>query len=200
MNPLIEVGSSYADNRDRPPPHIRKLKLTGPRANWPERNLALPMSPIGDPSALEFHDTSYDAGSHFRSLYTNAPKVSTQKLPHYTALDSFGPAPPWKKSKSRGIPNQSSRNNCFWTESVLPTHPKDAPRAAPHNQLQAAGARLGDSLLMTESVVPEGAGKGRKGKEKRPTMFGTYVDLAKAENRKRKSAAEKSYDHEVSQF
>lgn len=160
------------------------------------------MSPVGNPSALEFHDTSYmyDAGSHVQPLYTNAPKVSTQKRPHYTVLDSFEPAPQWKKARNRSIPNQPSRNNSFLTESVLPTHPENAPRVAPHNQPQATGAWPGDTSLMTESVVPKGAGKGKNWKGKRPTMLGSYVDLAKAESRKRKSVAEKSYDHEVSQY
>ena len=69
----------------------------------PQRNLELPMSPIACPSTLEIMDTSALhtercqrigggagwSGGHVQDV----PRVSTQKIPHRTVLDSFGPPP-----------------------------------------------------------------------------------------------------------
>lgn len=83
----------------------------------PQRDLELPMSPIGEPSNLDIMDCSTvlsekrDARDHIgdgsgggRSLergMDELPRVSTQKIPHRTVLDSFGP-PKIKVSKGVG--------------------------------------------------------------------------------------------------
>ena len=59
------------------------------------------MSPIGKPSTLEIMDTSAVHSERFDRIQVGAdwsggrreelPRVSTQKIPHNTLLDSFGP-------------------------------------------------------------------------------------------------------------
>ena len=68
----------------------------------PQRDLELPMSPIGQPSTLEIMDTSAIHTERYEKIRGSAewsggqhveepPRVSTQKIPHKTLLDSFGP-------------------------------------------------------------------------------------------------------------
>ena len=103
---------------------LRKLKM-------PDRDLELPMSPIGHPSTLDF----LDASTSSISLYEDQPKVSTQKLPRHTILDSFGP-PNGRKKKRHNYQvlsesaeslketlNSSLSTSCL-TESVFPAHKK----------------------------------------------------------------------------
>ena len=70
-------------------------------ATRPQRDLELPMSPIGRSSALDFMDTStvlsetFDgvrrSGEGSGGVTKEPPRVSTQKIPHRTLLESFGP-------------------------------------------------------------------------------------------------------------
>lgn len=82
-------------------------------ATRPQRDLELPMSPIGKPSTLEIMDTSAVHSERFDRIRGDAswsggrteelPRVSTQKIPHRTLLDSFGPP------KIRVSPERSAR-------------------------------------------------------------------------------------------
>lgn len=70
------------------PLHVQRVDLSGVRRfDRPNRGLELPMSPIGEPSSLELLDAS-TAGLSFYA--EEQPKVSTQKIPHKTLLNSFG--------------------------------------------------------------------------------------------------------------
>ena len=184
--------------------HVKKLKLTGPRAHWPERNLALPMSPIGKPSVLDLHDSICNADLlPLLPPYSNAPKVSTQKLPHHTALDSFGP-PPLQQStgfpKSREVPNQSMENTSLWTESIISHKRRIPPNAMP------TSTQFGQSLLSRESVASERKkSEGQKYDQKpaadhplfRDRAPKRYIELPDRDTKRKKLVAEKSYDHEV---
>ena len=65
----------------------------------PQRDMELPMSPIGKTSSLDIMDTSTTLseslrlGAEFdaRLPMGELPRVSTQKIPHRTILGSFGP-------------------------------------------------------------------------------------------------------------
>lgn len=74
-----------------PPKQPQRIDLTAAEKGFKKFNLdlTLPMSPIGKPSSLDLMDTSCSL-SFFYSDDTQ-PKVSTQKLPHNTAVDDFCP-------------------------------------------------------------------------------------------------------------
>ena len=75
----------------------------------PQRDLVLPMSPIGHSSRLDFMDVSTVLSDTFERETScgggggggvsggggvgakEVPRVSTQKIPHRTVLESFGP-------------------------------------------------------------------------------------------------------------
>ena len=62
----------------------------------PQRDLELPMSPISHSSTLELMDCSAVLSGSARSrgdsgASREVPRVSTQKIPHRTLLESFGP-------------------------------------------------------------------------------------------------------------
>lgn len=68
----------------------------------PQRDMELPMSPIDRASSLDLMDTTTNATFLSEILADQGvsgdgrglrepPRVSTQKIPHQTILDSFGP-------------------------------------------------------------------------------------------------------------
>jgi hypothetical protein len=69
----------------------------------PQRDMELPMSPINRASNLQLMDTTttnatfllsetlHDPGGGSGMDSRELPRVSTQKIPHKTILDSFGP-------------------------------------------------------------------------------------------------------------
>ncbi len=83
----------------------------------PQRDLELPMSPIGHSSSLEFMDTSTVLSETFEKMKSSGkdgarepPRVSTQKIPHRTLLESFGP-PKIKVSAPSPHPSQKACSN-----------------------------------------------------------------------------------------
>ena len=156
---------------------LRKLKR-------PERDLELPMSPIGHPSTLDFLDASISSFS----LYEDLPKVSTQKVPRITILDSFGP-PDGRKikkhthqllSESGESPKENSNaslsTSCM-TESVFPVRKK------PQTRQSSTWSQW------TEQTVPA------KRKHQAQTEIKQLVASKGAHN-----IWDKSYDHEVREF
>ena len=182
-----------ADGMDEPPYHVKKLKLTGPRSIWPERNLVLPMSPIGKPSALDLHDATCDR--ELPSLFAThgAPRVSTQKIPHHTVLNSFGPQKKDGFCISRPTLNPPAENT-----SLLTDEPAVFSRRVPAKFDQS-------SALMNESLGLEKEGfAGRQcNRRMRPSekKFGqrhvSRLDFPDRNTKRRPLIAEKSYDHEV---
>lgn len=184
------------DDLSEPLARVKKLKLTGPRAVWPERNLALPMSPISKPSALDLHDTTCDTQLSSLLTTTHGPRVSTQKLPHHTMLNSFGPPPQQKKSgfdKTREYINPPTDSTSLWTESVFPRGPP-APFGPSH---------------VNETLGLEKKRFVGKKHDHKPTAGGpsgnVYVPDKKVRQHiefpdrgtSRSLVAKKSYDHEV---
>lgn len=183
-----------SDDLSEPLSRVKKMKLTGPRAVWPERNLALPMSPITKPSALDLHDTTCDTQLSSLLTTTRAPRVSTQKLPHPTVLNSFGPPPQQKRSgfdNGRQCINPSTDSTSLWTESVFSKGPP-APFGPSH---------------MDETL---GVEKKRFVVDRRPTAGGLsgdvfvpdrkirqHIEFPDRDTRRRSLVAKKSYDHEV---
>ena len=119
MSCILHVASAKAEAAPR---QVHRVDLGGARSfDRPDRGLELPMSPIGKPSSLELLDASASL-----SFYADdQPKVSTQKIPHQTHLDSFG-----LRLKERATEEQQ--------QAVL------------HSTNTAGG-----SLCMTESVFPK---------------------------------------------
>ena len=119
MSCILHVVSAKAEAAPR---QVHRVDLGGARSfDRPDRGLELPMSPIGKPSSLELLDASASL-----SFYADdQPKVSTQKIPHQTHLDSFG-----LRLKERATEEQQ--------QAVL------------HSTSTAGG-----SLCMTESVFPK---------------------------------------------
>lgn len=171
---------------------VKKLKLTGPRSVWPDRNLVLPMSPIGKPSALDLHDTTCDR--ELPSLFTThgPPRVSTQKLPHHTVLNSFGPQ---KKSGfciNRPTLNPPAENTSLFTDE--PVLSRRVPTKFDHL-----------SSLLDESLGLEmkGAAANRRDSTMRPSekkleqRHMSRLDFPDRATKRRPLIAEKSYDREV---
>lgn len=81
---ILYAGLGEAEAASR---QVNRVDLGKARSfDRPDRDLELPMSPIGKPSTLELLDASASL-----SFYAeDQPKVSTQKIPHQTHLDSFG--------------------------------------------------------------------------------------------------------------
>ena len=164
----------------------QKVNLEGLRnLKRPERDLELPMSPIGHPSDLDF----LDASSSSLSLYEELPKVSTQKVPHLTVLDSFGPPITGEKRNeklSRGPPGESPKGNlnasstsCM-TESVFPVRKKSQTYQS-------------DTWSQwTEQTVPA-----KRNHQAQMKMKQVTTSQGAHESH---SNWDKSYDHEVKQF
>ena len=211
------MSITYTEDKNRPPPVIKRVNLGKPRPFWPQRNLALPMSPTGNPSSLDIDDTRPARGVHSRPFYGYPPTMAPrEKPPRYTALDSFRHTQNKKphQLKNSDIPNQSLGSASLWRESVLPVGLKDPQRPALTGVANTTSTRNDDSLLLTESVVPDNkfwkdnnhqkhvsvhangslwqANNGVDGfRVHRPSVTG------RGERRKNNNAAEKSYDREV---
>ena len=214
------MSISYAEDKNRPPPVIKRVNLGKPRPLWPQRNLALPMSPTGNPSSLDIDDSRPARGVHSRPFYGYPPPMaSTQKSSCYTALNSFRPTQNKKSHpfKNRDIPNQSLDSASLWRESVLPAGHKDPqrPRPALTGVANAMSTKNDDSLLLTESVVPDNSKFWRDNNHQKHVSVHANSSLwegnngvggfrahrpraiGKGKSWKRNNAAEKSYDHEV---
>ena len=191
---------------------MKRLKLTGPRSLLPDRHLALPMSPIRKPSALEFQEAS--GGTELSSMFAirRIPRVSTQKLPHLTALNSFSPALPQQAvvaSRTRESRHDRGLSSSLWTESVI-------PRRDP----EEIGNLSMASSFMNESLGPrkrfsrgEECERERPGKQPviewlgKPPVRGRVVHRKQGQmsgmgyldrrTNRRPLVAEKSFDHEV---
>ena len=191
---------------------MKRLKLTGPRSLLPDRHRPLPMSPIRKPSALEFQEVS--GGTELSSMFAirRVPRVSTQKLPHLTALNSFGPALPQQAvvaSRKRESRHDIGLSSSLWTESVI-------PRRDPEEigDLSMASSFMNESLgprkrfSRREECEREEPGKqpviewpgrppvrGRVVHRKQGQMSGMrYLDR---KTKRRPLVAEKSFDREV---
>ena len=122
MSCILNVASGKAEAAPR---QVHRVDLGGARNfDRPDRGLELPMSPIGKPSTLELLDASASL-----SFYADdQPKVSTQKIPHQTHLDSFG----------LGLKERET---------------EEQQQAVSHSTSTAGGSLSG--LCMTESVFPK---------------------------------------------
>ena len=115
------------------PLNVQRVDLSGARRfDRPDRGLELPMSPIGEPSSLEL----LDASASGLSFYAEAeqPKVSTQKIPHRTILNSFGPGVKDREAKheqQQPIVSHSSGDSLSplnMTEYLVPALKKQQPQ------------------------------------------------------------------------
>ena len=176
--------------------HVKKLKLTGPRSVWPERNLVLPMSPIGKPSALDLDGTTCDR--ELPSLFTahGAPRVSTQKLPHHTVLNSFGPPSLRKKDSfcmSKPTLNQPAENMSLFTDE--PVLSRRVPTKFEH-----MSSLLNESLGFEKKGVAANRRDSnimRPSEKKLEQRHVSRLEFPDRDTKRRPLIAEKSYDHEV---
>ena len=181
----------FLDDLSEPLTRVKKMKLTGPRALWPERNLALPMSPITKPSALDLHDTTCDTQLSSLLTTSRAPRVSTQKLPHPTVLNSFGPPLQQKRSdfdKGRQCINPPTDSTSLWTESVFSRGPP-AP-FGPSHMNETLG--LAKKRLVVDHKPTAGGPSGNVFVPDRKLR-----EFPDRDTRRRSLVAKKSYDHEV---
>lgn len=170
-----------------------KVDLAGDRGNFrrPDRDLELPMSPIGNPSSLEL----LDATSSSLSFYTNEeeqPKVSTQKIPHHTAFHSFGPARPKASENPKQCQyynrrtskmNTTLNSTSCMTESIFPLCKKPQwPRLESHQGPQAAQKTTYKAHNPLMSANPWESG---------------LMDKRRKQMSRPRSVWEKSFDHEV---
>ncbi len=163
------------------------LDSTGRNVRRPERNLELPMSPIGKPSTLNFLDTS-TISSLDLSHYKNQPKVSTQKVPHQTVLRGFAPAnqPQFGVERNQHPVlerrHQASASSVMnappMPETVIPTNKK------PHFHTRGNGRDSHYQWNDTYGLINNGT----KGKPLAGVLERTH---------RKRSTWERSYDHEV---
>ena len=201
---------------------VKRLKLTGPRSLWPAgRNLPLPMSPIRKPSALEFQEAGRD--TDLSSMFTarHVPLVSTQKIPHRTSLNSFGPAAGGasRKRESQHDKEGGSSSTSLWTESVFPIKRGDPEQIG---NLSMASSFMNESLgpqkRFSKREEPERKKKTEwTGKptvmewQGKPPIRGRVVhrkahqivsglEFPDRKTRRKPLVAEKSFDHEVAKY
>ena len=192
---------------------VKRLKLSGPRSLLPDKRLSLPVSPIGKPSTLEFQEATSD--SDFSSVFAvrHIPRVSTQKLPHHTALNSFHLQPPPPPQKKTGLPKTreslgptARERASLWTESVFPTRRGDSERI---------GNLSAESSFMNESLGPLKRSSGKEyGWKKTEWPLGkplrerdvhreqgqlSRLEFLDRKTKRKPLVAEKSFDHEVLQ-
>ncbi len=168
------------------------LDATSRNVRRPERNLELPMSPIGKPSTLTLLDSSTASSfdlSHFKDL----PKVSTQRVPHPTVLQAFGPPPRPQVRNEKSHHPALDRYQISMSSAVnVPTMPE---AVLPSRKNPAYHARGSSSSTAKGSHYPWGGDRGLTknsslGKEKQPVAVLERI-------RSLNSTWERSYDHEV---
>ena len=132
----------------------------------------LPMSPIVKPSSLDL----LDASSASLSLYQNQPKVSTQKIPHRSVLDSFGPG--HSKVPAASVNATNSKDPVETSGSVLQHLDLPYQHNNPSHHLQSSMdhsqcAGQQHSHSWKPSFSPENKSEGRR---KRSNNFDFEVD------------------------